>query len=215
MIWPLLILLSSLTFAAPRTCLTNSLIALSDHKPFPKKSLADGSDILNIHTYLEGVSQNPKWKRFADYVQKSRDDYAPKFGYKKKMALINDRRLPAYGYDRMRRDAQNLPGKTLEAAFQKFNPGKDYELVQDGTKVIISPKNKVLGRDYVEIRYDISGNYFRLQRGKYLGERFLRFVSERKQFIDWEGNIINTEGKLSPDKFQALMQKSHWNALID
>jgi hypothetical protein len=215
MIWPLLILLSSLTFAAPRTCLTNSLVALSEYKPFPKKSMVDGSPILNVHTYIEGMAKKPKWQKFAEKIKQVREWYAPKMKDRRLRGKLDPRaKHVGYGYERMKKDAQNLVGKTVEEAFERFNPGKDFYFIADGTKVIISPKNKILGMEYVEVLYDVSGNYFRLQKGKHTGYKTLTFISEQQRYIDWEGALINT-GNIRRDQFEPLMHKAHWNALID
>lgn len=216
MIWPLFILISSLAIAAPQSCLTNSLLALIDYKPFPKNSLVDGSPILNIHTYVDGISQKPRWKKFAEKIEEVREGYAPKMNERRLKGKMDPSGRPVgYGYERMKRDAQNLVGKTVEEAFDKFNPGKDFDLIADGTKIIISPKNKVVGSEYVEVLFDVSGNYFRLQKGKYKGYKLLSFISEDQRYIDWEGVLINTRNNRRPEQFQPLMHRSHWNALVD
>lgn len=211
MSWPLLFILSSLSIAAPRSCLTNTLDLLTDYHSSPKASAADGSAIINIHNYMKGLEKNPKWKPLVDKIRDARKIQAPKLNAKRTTA----EQAPGYGYERMKRDAHNLRGKTVEEAFEKFNVGAEYELVQEGAKIVITPKNKVLGQQYVEVLYDISGNYFRLQRGTYRGNKSLTFLADRQRYLDWEGNLINTENVRDPEVFETLMHKSHWNAQIE
>lgn len=187
--------------------------------PYPKFSKVDGSQIFTPHEYMRGMANNPKWKPFADMIQKVRDEYAPRMAerrtnYQKNKETNPWLKSPGYGYERMRQSADKMIGKTVQEAFGKFNPDAQYELISDGTKIIISPKNKVRGKDYVEVLYDVSGNYFRLQKGRYVGDKRLSFLSEKRRYLNWSGEVVNTEGARG-ENFHKLMDQTHWNALID
>lgn len=208
--------------AAPdKSCFQGITRALSELDTYSRKvSLIDGSEIINIHSYVHAMEANPRWQAFAQKIKEMRQLEAPKLNNKRNAynaARIDPDYLghaPGYGYARMKKDALTLEGRTVESAFNRFNPGQDYEMINDSGKIIITPKNKVIGQSYVEIRYDISGNYFRLQKGKYSGGKILKFASKDEQFIDWSGNIINTSGlRDNPKRFDELMKKSHWNAI--
>ena len=110
-------------------------------------SVIDGSEIINIHAYVNAPKLNKK-----------RNSYN------------------ASRYTRMKSHTLTLEGRT--------------------------------------IRYDFSGNYFRLQKGKFTGGISLKFISRDQQFIDWNGKIINTDGlEDNPQLLDELMKKSHWNAI--
>lgn len=182
-------------------------------------SLIDGSEIINIHAYVMALESNPRWRVLAEKIKELRSLEAPKLNNRRNLyntAKIESEhaKAPSYGYARMKKDALTLEGRTVDKAFDRFNPGQDFDVLNDGGKIVISPKNKVIGQDYVEIRYDFSGNYFRLQKGKFTGGKSLKFVSRDQQFIDWNGKIINTTGIQDNSQiFDELMKKSHWNAI--
>lgn len=209
-----------LLMSSPATanCLIKSYKTLISNG-YPKISKVDGSPIYTSHAYIKRMKDHPKWKPFIEKIQEVRDDYAPRMQQRRADYQQNKDpakpwiKAPGYGYERMRKDADKMIGKTVDEAFSKFNPGADFELIADGAKVIISPKNKVRGSDYVEVLYDVSGNYFRLQKGRFTGGRRLSFASEDLRYLDWDGGVINTE-RVSGKQFHELMEKSHWNALV-
>jgi hypothetical protein len=208
--------------AAERCGVTSSLRLIHDIEHGPRFSRVDGTPVIRIHEFIRGIEKQPRWKPLAEKIKELREAYAPRLNERRN--LYNSQRFdpdfkgrsPGYGYERMKESATKQPGKTIEEAFNKFHPGQEYVLKDEGSKIIITPKNKLLGKEYVEILYDVSGNYFRLQKGKHTGGEFLEFLGKNKRYTDWSGNIINTGNlKNDPQKFHELMDSSHWNALIE
>jgi len=201
-------------------CLKVITTALAELQSFNRRvSQADGSEIVNIHVYVRAMEANPRWKRFADEITEARKITAPNLNNRRnafnqaKMDPDFEGRAPDYGYSRMKSNAARQQGRSIEEAFNRFNPGQDYEVFRLGTKLVISPKNKIIGKTYVEIRYDFSGNYFRMHQGKFTGSKHLKFKSPGETYIDWDGNLIDTSQRLEADKFEELMESSHWNAI--
>lgn len=205
-------------------CIDDFTDALYEYK-FQKHKISpvDGTPILTTSKYLKSMEQNTRWKRFIDEVKLKRSELAPTLNQKRntynaeKQLDPNLRDVPT-GYRRMKDGSIRQAGHSIEEAFEKFNPGMDYDFVTEGPqKVVITPKNKVPGKTYVEIVYDISGNYFRMQKGIYRqGAEALEFISNGQRYIDWSGEIMKTTGAEIKNNKQLLrtrMDQSHFNAI--
>lgn len=186
----------------------------------PRTSNFDGSKVVHIHDYVDVLEKDTKWRAFAHKIREFRNEQSVKLNAKRN--LYNEQkdapgfsgRAPATGYGRMKAGAVDQAGKSVEEAFSKFYPDQNYELISEGNKILISPERKVMGQWYVEIIYDVSGNYFRMQKGKYVGNKGLKVLSEPERYADWNGNTFNSRG-LSREEFKKKMNESHWNAVID
>jgi hypothetical protein len=187
-------------------------------------SQIDGNELVHMNSYLDQMAKKPRWQGFVDKIKTIRNREAPKLN-NRRVASIDKleeaklvdpdavRRFPDYGYSRIKADGLTTPVKSVEEAFEKFHPGQEFDLLDDGMKVIISPKNKVAGVEYVEIRYDVSGNYYRLQKGTFNGKKMVYLDKNHQMYTDWDGNMIDTRGMdYNSDAFIKLMQKTHWNA---
>lgn len=183
------------------------------------KVSASGDDLVAANKYLDEISKNSKWKDFAEKVKNAREKMAKKLSVKKTNAVIQATengesiKFPAYGYSRTKTNGDLSTSKSLDETFEKFYPGQEYEVWEDGMKMVVSPKNKVSGQAYVEIRYDISGNYFRLQKGVFNGKK-MKFENYDNMYTDWDGNLIDFS-KIDPTtkEFKELMNNTHWNAI--
>src|SRR4051812_40997703 len=114
----LLISSASLTYAdttPTRSCMLSSLRSLTNAKRYSK---VDGTRIFTIHEYLKGLEKSPQWKSLADKIRQVRKDYAPRMK-QRRTDFINTKdfpgkKAPGYGYERMKRDAEKMSGKTVQ-----------------------------------------------------------------------------------------------------
>lgn len=209
---------------APAGCIDDFVDSLQEYKFQKRKtSKVDGSVILTTNKYIKSMENNTRWKRFIDEVKLKRSQLAPTLNDKRNEFNLLKKSDPALrdlptGYRRMQDASLRQAGHSIEEAFNKFNPGMDYDFVTEGAqKVVISPKNKIAGNTYVEIVYDISGNYYRMQKGVYRAETgSLEFISNGQRYIDWSGDIMKTTGaevKNNQPLLRLRMDQSHFNAI--